>query len=119
MGTGSGSYAKLLKTRAAKTTVPDEPHVPLQDEWYGYEDMYVLRPEGYDDPFSEAVRKDHEGIMRGGGYKIEEAWERALRCAMAGLDLPPLVGVQESSLVDIQPPLPGLDSGGDVIMAGA
>ncbi|KAJ7582587.1 CDK-activating kinase assembly factor MAT1-domain-containing protein [Mycena floridula] len=104
-------YARLLKTRTNKPTVPDEPHVPLQDEWYSYDDMFVLRPEGYNDFFSEAVRKDREGIMRGGGYKVEEAWERALRCAVAGLDLPPLSGL----------PLPdsGLDTGGDIIMTSA
>jgi len=48
-----------------------------------------MLPEGYHDFLSEAVRKDREGIMRGGGYKVEEAWERALRSAVAALDLPP------------------------------
>lgn len=96
-------YAKLLKTRTTKTTIPDEPHVPLQDDYYAYEDLYVLRSEGYNDFFSDAVRKDREGIMRAGGYRVEEAWERALRCAVAGLDLAPL----------------GTDAGGDVIMANA
>jgi CDK-activating kinase assembly factor MAT1 len=54
--------------------------------------MYVLRDD-YDDPFSEIVRKDRDGIMRGGGYKVEEAWERALRSAVAGLEIPPLTGL--------------------------
>ncbi|KAF5373125.1 hypothetical protein D9758_001698 [Tetrapyrgos nigripes] len=113
-GMGFGAdYAKLLKARTnkAKTSVPDEPHVPLQDDWYGYEDLYVLRP-SYDDIFSEAVRKDREGIMRAGGYMVEEAWNRALRSAMAGLELEPLVGLQTE-----EPPLSAVDAGGDVIMA--
>lgn len=111
-------YAKLLKTRTTKTTVPDEPHVPLQDDWYAYEDMFVMPPGGYDDLFSEAVRKDREGIMRAGGYKVEEAWERAVRSAVAGLDLPPLSGLATEPV----PPVSDasmLDAGGDVIMASA
>ena len=54
---------------------------------------------------SEPVRKDKEGIMRAGGYRIEEAWERAVRSAVAGLDLRPLVGLIEPD--------------GDVVMASA
>jgi len=96
------------------TVVPDLPHVPLQDDWYAYEDMFVMR-ESYEDPFSEAVRKDREGIMRGGGYRVEEAWERALRSAVAGLDIPPLAGACPS---DAGPPFV-LDQGGDVVMASA
>ncbi|KAH9484174.1 RNA polymerase II transcription factor B subunit 3 [Psilocybe cubensis] len=105
------SNAKLLRTRAA-TDIPDVPHVPFNDNFYCYEDMYSMR-QGYDDFFSEAVRKDREGIMRAGGYKVEEAWERALRFAVAGLDLAPLVGsegVQES----FPPPT---ESTGDVVMS--
>lgn len=75
--------------------------MPLQDEWYAYDDMFVLKGT-YDDKASEAVRKDREGIMRAGGYCVEDAWERALRLAVAGLDVPPLVGL-----------------GGDVAMASA
>lgn len=108
-GGAMADYARLLKTRTTKVTVPDEPHVPLQDDWYAYEDMYVLKPE-YDDIFSEAVRKDREGIMRAGGYKLEESWERALRCAVAGLDLLPLSGLPA------QVPIPSLETGSDVIM---
>jgi CDK-activating kinase assembly factor MAT1 len=108
-----GDYAKLLKTRTTKATVPDEPHVPLQDDWYAYEDMFTLNPEGYNDVFSEAVRKDREGIMRGGGYRVEEAWERAIRLAVAGLDLAPLSGLDEPSVSS------AVDAGGDVIMASA
>lgn len=89
------SNAKLLRSRAAQSTVvPDVPHVPLQDNYDAYEDKFILKVGGYDDFMSEAVRKDREGIMRGGGYKVEEAWERALRCAVAGLDLPPLSGIK-------------------------
>ncbi|KAF5324489.1 hypothetical protein D9611_004482 [Ephemerocybe angulata] len=108
------SSAQLLRSRAAQSfDIPDVPHVPLQDDYYAYEDMFELKPEMYDDVFSEAVRKDREGIMRAGGYILEEAWERAIRCAVAGLDLAPLVG-----LVDVPiPRLPGLDDSGDVVMA--
>ncbi|KAG0706333.1 CDK-activating kinase assembly factor MAT1-domain-containing protein [Suillus ampliporus] len=91
------SSAQLLRARAAQSTVvPDPPHVPLQDDWYAYEDLYTLR-DHYDDMYSDAVRKDREGIMRAGGYRIEEAWDRALRCAVSGLDLPPLSGPDPSS----------------------
>ena len=101
------SNAKLLRTRAA-VDVPDVPHVPFQDNWYSYEDKYQVDPNGYNDFFSEAVRKDREGIMRGGGYMVEEAWERALRYAVAALDLPPLAGLPSASKVD---------ASGDVVMA--
>jgi CDK-activating kinase assembly factor MAT1 len=101
------SNAKLLRTRAA-VDVLDLPHVPFQDNWYSYEDKYQVDPNGYDDFFSEAVRKDREGIMRAGGYTIEEAWERALRYAVAALDLSPLVGLPSASKVD---------TSGDVVMA--
>jgi CDK-activating kinase assembly factor MAT1 len=103
------SSSKLLRSRAAQSTnVPDVPHVPLQDNYYAYEDKFVLRPEGYLDFLSEAVRKDREGIMRGGGYKVEEAWERALRSAVAALDLPPLSGPPQEALQ--------FDQEGDVAM---
>uniref|UniRef100_A0A0W0GCI6 RNA polymerase II transcription factor B subunit 3 n=1 Tax=Moniliophthora roreri TaxID=221103 RepID=A0A0W0GCI6_MONRR len=98
MGFGFGAeYAKLLKTRTTKkgaALVPDEPHVPLKDDWYAYEDLYVLK-EGYDDVISEAVRKDREGIMRAGGYMVHEAWRRALMSAVAGLDVAPLEGLDD------------------------
>ncbi|KII88717.1 hypothetical protein PLICRDRAFT_54545 [Plicaturopsis crispa FD-325 SS-3] len=105
------SNSKLLRSRAAQSTaVPDVPHVPLQDDWYAYEDLFVRR-EVYDDPFSEAVRKDREGIMRAGGYMIGEAWERALRSAVAGLDIPPPTGLAGGSTL--------VDNGGDVVMGTA
>ena len=91
------SSAQLLRSRAAQSTVvPDVPHIPFQDDYYAYEDMYQLRSSGYEDVFSEAVRKDREGIMRGGGYMVEEAWGRALMCAVAALDVSPLTGVRSS-----------------------
>ncbi|KAG6874303.1 hypothetical protein C0995_001528 [Termitomyces sp. Mi166 len=106
------SNAKLLRSRAAQSTViPDAPHVALDDDWYVYEDMFEMKNGGYQDFLSEAVRKDREGIMRGGGYRIEEAWQRALRSAVAALDLPPLSGLPNTLLVDT--------SGGDVIMGSA
>lgn len=100
--------ARLLRNRAAQhTTVKEMKHVPLLDDWYGYEDMFALKKGDYDDIVSEAVRRDREGIMRGGGYRIEEAWERAIRTAVASLDLPPLSGLGEDA------------KSGDVAMAGA
>lgn len=103
------SSAKLLRSRAAQSTfIPDAPHVPLDDDWYAYEDMFEMRNGGYQDFLSEAVRKDREGIMRGGGYRIEEAWQRALRSAVAALDLPPLSGLPNA--------MPGETSGVDIIM---
>ncbi|KAF9001935.1 CDK-activating kinase assembly factor MAT1-domain-containing protein [Cyathus striatus] len=108
------SNAKLLRSRAVQSnSVPDVPHVPLQDNWSAYEDMLQLKDGGYDDFFSDAVRKDREGVMRGGGYMIEEAWERAIRTAVCGLDLPPLVGLDP-----VAPPKER-DSSGDTVMASA
>jgi len=99
------SSAQLLRSRAAQSnTIPDVPHVPLQDDWCAYEDMYT-RLDRYDDMYSEAVRQDREGIMRAGGYKVEEAWERALRSAVTALFLPPLSGLGNS-----QPGTPLLQS---------
>ena len=84
-----GSAAHLLRSRAAQSAVvSDQPHVPLLDAYYAYEDLYSLRG-SYFDPASDAVRRDKEGIMRAGGYCIEEAWTRALRCAVAALDILP------------------------------
>ncbi|KAM6500677.1 CDK-activating kinase assembly factor MAT1 domain containing protein [Amanita muscaria] len=92
------SSAQLLRSRAAQSTViPDIPHVPLQDDYYAYEDKFRTKEYGYEDVFSEAVRQDREGIMRGGGYMVEEAWGRALMCAVAALEVPPLVGLESIS----------------------
>jgi len=97
------SSAQLLRSRAAQSTaVPDVPHVPLQDDWYAYEDMYTLR-DNYDDVYSEAVREDREGIMRAGGYRVHEAWDRAVRSAVTALFLPPLSGASQP---DIAPGAP-------------
>ncbi len=83
------SSANLLRSRAVQSAVvPDQPHVPLQDDYYAYEDLYSLQS-SYFDPASDAVRRDKEGIMRAGGYRLEEAWERAIRSAVAGLDILP------------------------------
>jgi len=109
------SSSVLLRTRAAQSTVePDVPYVPLQDQWYAYEDKFVVRDE-YEDPFSEVVRRDPEGIMRAGGYQVKEAWERALRSAVAGIDIPPLVGIESPNSGANH----GLDRNGDVVMASA
>jgi CDK-activating kinase assembly factor MAT1 len=89
--------SSVLRARAAQNQVPDPPHVPLADDYYAYDDLYSLRPEGYRDPASELVRQDADGIMRAGGYQVEEAWERALRSAVAGLDIAPLSGLKNSS----------------------
>lgn len=100
------SSARLLRSRAAQSTVvPDVPHVPLQDNYYAYSDMFMQR-DTYYDPVSEAVRKDREGIMRAGGYMVDQAWERALRFAVAGLEIAPLAGVssQEDMAVDSEGP---------------
>jgi CDK-activating kinase assembly factor MAT1 len=110
---GKGAQA-LLRARmaaaAATAATKDTPHIPFQDDYYAYNDMFVLQ-HVYVDPSSEAVRKDREGIMRAGGYRVEEAWERAVRSAVAGLDLLPL-----DHEVDA---FHGMDQGGDVIMSAA
>ncbi|KAJ7632223.1 CDK-activating kinase assembly factor [Roridomyces roridus] len=83
---GKGPQALLrarLAAGAATTAVKDTPHIPFQDEYYAYDDMFTMQSV-YVDRASEAVRKDREGIMRAGGYWVEEAWERAVRSAVAG-----------------------------------
>lgn len=88
--THTTSSASLLRTRAqASKAVPDVPHVPFTDDVYSYDDKITLR-NNYMDPASELVRRDSEGIMRAGGYLVEEAWGRALRATVAGLDILPL-----------------------------
>ena len=110
------SNARLLRSRAAQSTVvPDVPHVALQDNYYTYDDMFNMQGT-YHDPVSDAVRRDREGIMRAGGYMIDQAWGRALRYAVAGLEVAPLSGIPA--------PLPepmAVDSEGpsDVVMATA
>ena len=86
------SRSKLLRSRAAiASIIPDIPHEPLTDNWYGYDDRYTLRS-FYNDRSSEAIRADHDGLMRAGGYRVEESWERAIRMAVAGLEVLPLQG---------------------------
>lgn len=88
--------SRLQRPRATQSAVvADVPHVPIQDDWYTYDDMFVLA-DAYDDPASEAVRRDRDGIMRAGGYRVEEAWERALRSAVAGLEILPPQGLSSS-----------------------
>lgn len=106
--------SKAIRTRAAQSTIPDPPHVPLQDDWYAYEDKFTLRSGGYYDPISEAVRRDADGIMRAGGYVVEDIWERAIRTAVAGLDISPLSGVA----IRDAPSQTTVALDGDVVMAG-
>lgn len=108
--------ASAPRVRVNTQAVPDTPHIPVRDNWYAYDDKYSLRTGGYYDPMSEAVRRDREGIMRAGGYIVEEAWERALRCAVAGLDLEPLRGLQSQTSTVENPP--NSSYSGDVVMAG-
>ena len=53
--------------------------------------------------------------MRAGGYMVEEAWERALRSAVAGLAILPLDF--DVSSTEVQSSL--VDASGDVIMTSA
>ncbi|KAG8783269.1 TFIIH/NER complex subunit [Serendipita sp. 401] len=76
--------------RKGEVTIPDPPHQPFADNWYAYEDKYVLRRD-YDDGVSELVRSEMALLMQAGGYRVEEAWDRAIRCAVAGLETMPLV----------------------------
>jgi CDK-activating kinase assembly factor MAT1 len=87
MATMSGS-----KRKQGEVTIPDPPHRPFTDNWYAYEDKYVLRRD-YDDSVSELARGDLEMLMRAGGYRVEDAWDRAIRFAVAGLDSRPVVGL--------------------------
>lgn len=101
-----GGNSLLLRNRAAQSTiVSDIPHVPIQDDWYAYDDMFVMK-DSYVDPASEAVRRDRGGIMRAGGYRVEEAWERALRSAVAGLEIEPAEGISTSEETLLGPGAP-------------
>lgn len=93
------SQSKLLRSRAAiASIVPDVPHEPLTDNWYAYDDQFVLQS-SYNDPTNEAVRADREGLMRAGGYRVEDAWERAIRVAVAGLQIAPLQGTTTTDTI--------------------
>jgi CDK-activating kinase assembly factor MAT1 len=78
--------------RRGEVMIPDPPHKPLADDWYDYSDKYVLRRE-YEDAVSELVRGDMERLALAGGYRVEDAWDRAVRCAVAGLETMPLIGL--------------------------
>ena len=98
--TARASLNNPFRTSSARqqiAQVPDVPHVPIQDDWYSYQDKFMML-DTYDDPMSEAVRKDRDGIMRAGGYRVDEAWERALRTAVAGLDILPLQGLHPTGV---------------------
>ncbi|EJD53259.1 CDK-activating kinase assembly factor [Auricularia subglabra TFB-10046 SS5] len=82
------SAAQLLRSRAA-IALADPPHLPLSDNWWDYSDRFTLQ-RTYDDPLSDAVRADTRGIFRAGGYRVEEAWERAIRYSVAGLEISPV-----------------------------
>ena len=110
------SNARLLRSRAAQsTTIPDVPHVAIQDNYYVYDDMFQQR-ETYVDPVSDAVRRDRDGIMRAGGYMVDQAWERALRFAVAGLEIAPLSGIPSTTS---EPMAVDGEGSSDVIMAAA
>jgi CDK-activating kinase assembly factor MAT1 len=94
--------AQTLRARAAQSTViVDPPHVALQDDWYSYDNLFHIPEGGYNDPYTEEVRRDRKGEQRAGGYRVEEAWERALRSSVASLDLMPLRESQPKSDEDI------------------
>ncbi|KAH7107740.1 CDK-activating kinase assembly factor [Auriculariales sp. MPI-PUGE-AT-0066] len=78
----------LLRSRIA-STIADPPYKPLADDWWDYSDLYTMQND-YDDPMSDAVRSDPNGVFRAGGYIVQEAWGRALSSAVAGLDMKPV-----------------------------
>ncbi|CCA67143.1 hypothetical protein PIIN_11724 [Serendipita indica DSM 11827] len=78
--------------RKNELAIPDPPHKPLIDDWYAYEDKYVLRRE-YQDGVMDHISEDVLRQMRIGGYRVEDAWDRAIRYAVAGLESQPLVGL--------------------------
>ncbi|KAG8697291.1 TFIIH/NER complex subunit [Ceratobasidium sp. 395] len=83
----------LLRAKAAARAeaAVDVPHVPITDTWSAETQRFTLR-DSYDDALSAGVRADPKGVMRAGGYMIEQAWSRALSCGVMGLDIPPLRG---------------------------
>lgn len=87
------SSSALLRAKAAARAeaAVDVPHVPITDHWSAETHRFTLK-ESYDDALSAAVRADPRGVMRAGGYIIEQAWGRALSCGVMGLDIPPLRG---------------------------
>ncbi|KAB5594851.1 RNA polymerase II transcription factor B subunit 3 [Ceratobasidium theobromae] len=92
-GSAMPSSSALLRAKAAARAeaAVDVPHVPITDHWSAETHRFTLK-ESYDDALSAAVRADPRGVMRAGGYIIEQAWGRALSCGVMGLDIPPLRG---------------------------
>ncbi|KAG9102679.1 TFIIH/NER complex subunit [Ceratobasidium sp. 370] len=88
----------LLRAKAAARAeaAVDVPHVPITDTWSAETQRFTLK-DSYDDALSAGVRADPKGVMRAGGYIIEQAWSRALSCAVMGLDIPPLRGESSTS----------------------
>jgi CDK-activating kinase assembly factor MAT1 len=77
----------LMRSRMT-SAIADPPYQPLADNWWDYSDLYTLRND-YDDPMSDIVRSDINGVFRAGGYIVQEAWTRAISSALAGIDMLP------------------------------
>ncbi|KAG8748170.1 TFIIH/NER complex subunit [Ceratobasidium sp. 414] len=92
------SSSALLRAKAAARAEAaiDVPHIPITDTWSAETQRFTLR-DSYDDALSAGVRADPKGVMRAGGYIIEQAWSRALSCGVMGLDIPPLRGESSTS----------------------
>ncbi|KAH7342073.1 CDK-activating kinase assembly factor MAT1-domain-containing protein [Rhizoctonia solani] len=97
-GSTMPSSSALLRAKAAARAeaAVDVPHVPITDHWSAETHRFTLK-ESYDDALSIGVRADPRGVMRAGGYIIEQAWSRALSCGVMGLDIPPLRGEAPTS----------------------
>ncbi|CAE6485041.1 unnamed protein product [Rhizoctonia solani] len=98
LGSVVPSSSALLRAKAAARAeaAVDVPHVPITDHWSAETHRFTLK-ESYDDALSIGVRADPRGVMRAGGYIIEQAWSRALTCGVMGLDIPPLRGEAPTS----------------------
>ncbi|CAE6490887.1 unnamed protein product [Rhizoctonia solani] len=98
LGSAVPSSSALLRAKAAARAeaAVDIPHVPITDHWSAETHRFTLK-ESYDDALSVGVRADPKGVMRAGGYIIEQAWSRALSCGVMGLDIPPLRGEAPAS----------------------
>ncbi|CAE6432667.1 unnamed protein product [Rhizoctonia solani] len=98
LGSAVPSSSALLRAKAAARAeaAVDVPHVPITDHWSAETHRFTLK-ESYDDALSVGVRADPKGVMRAGGYIIEQAWSRALSCGVMGLDIPPLRGEASAS----------------------
>ncbi|CAE6450465.1 unnamed protein product [Rhizoctonia solani] len=98
LGSAVPSSSALLRAKAAARAeaAVDVPHVPITDHWSAETHRFTLK-ESYDDALSVGVRADPKGVMRAGGYIIEQAWSRAISCGVMGLDIPPLRGEAPAS----------------------